>query len=305
MTPLEELVQMKEKAGVNFFHEKGFRGKGITILNCESGRTSHGAGTANILKMLAPEATILTASTGINTKGDALLSAQVELDGTLERIDLHQFIKERGVDIISASKSGITDTCAGWNAYCKRMQDDTGVVIFNAAGNNGSVGGETISSHFPPNVAILVGALNLKQERCNYSSVGQELDFTAFSGMIGGTSAATPFLAGMMAVIMSRYRKLSPREAYDYLVSISLDLGEPGDDIYYGEGMPMLPKKTTIDLQIGSPVMRVDGVDFLLDQAPVIDRTSGRTLVPVRAIAEGFGATVGWEPVTKSIRIEG
>ena len=303
MTPQEEFATMMQRSGVSMYHEKGFKGKGINILNCESFLTRHGEATGTIIKRIAPDANFFCGSTGIQVKGDELMSAQIELDdGT--RCDLYEFVKANKIDIMSASKSGITDTCKGWNDYCKKMQDDTGVIIFNAAGNEFVGNGETLTSHFPPNVAILVGAITINNVRASYSSVGEELDFMAYSGLIGGTSAATPFLAGMMACIMSRYRKLTPPEAYEYLKRISKDLGTTGDDIYYGEGMPILPEKTRIQLQIGSDKMIVDGIDFKIDQPPKIDPMTGRTLVPVRAIAEGFGATVTWIDETDTIILE-
>ena len=109
---------------------------------------------------------------------------------------------------------------------------------------------------------------------------------------------------GMTACIMSRYRKLDPQESYDYLKRISKDLGEPGDDLSHGEGMPILLDKTKITLQIGSNIMDVDGIKMVLDQPPVIDAKTNRTLVPVRAVAEGFGAAVNWYPVDKTITLE-
>ena len=303
MTPQEEFDLMLVKSGVKEWHNKGHTGEGINILNCESNMTTHGRGTGNIIHKVAPDSFLFSGSTGIQTKGDELISAQIELDNG-ERYDLHHFVEANKIDIISASKSGINDSCKGWNAYCKKMQDETGVVIFNSAGNNYVGDGETLSTHFPHGVAFLVGALNVDMKRIAYSSVGQELDFMAFSGMIGGTSAASPFMAGMMALVMSKYGKLTPSESYKYLCDHSVDLGAIGSDTYNGKGMPILPDKTTIKLQIGSNIMTVDGIQKLIDQPPKIDPVSNRTLVPVRAIAEGFGATVQWDSVNKEITLE-
>lgn len=58
---------------------------------------------------------------------------------------------------------------------------------------------------------------------------------------------------------------------------------------------------TTIKLVLGSNVMRVNEATVFLD-VPAIS-VNNRTLVPARAIAEGLGAKVGWEDVTKTVVI--
>lgn len=303
MTPLEEFQKMMDNAGVTAWHNKGIKGKGINILNCESGTTTHGKGTLGIMKRIAPEANFFFGSTSVNTKGDVLISANIELDN-MERYDLAEYVKANNIHIIGASKSGINDTCEGWNDYCMKMQAETGVIIVNSAGNNYASEPETLSSHFPHCVAILVGALNVSGNRVNYSSIGEQLDFMIYSGLIGGTSASQPFLTGMIGLILSRYRIMTQAILYDYLKRISVDLGTPGDDIYHGEGMPVLPEKTKIEMWIGNNVMLVDGIPFLLEQAPVIDFKTDRTLIPVRAAWEAAGGIVDWDGITKKITLE-
>ncbi|WP_164985282.1 copper amine oxidase N-terminal domain-containing protein [Ammoniphilus sp. CFH 90114] len=53
---------------------------------------------------------------------------------------------------------------------------------------------------------------------------------------------------------------------------------------------------------IGSTSYTVNGEEKALDEAPFIDR-NGRTLVPVRAVAEAFGAVVGWDPKGQVVTI--
>lgn len=47
--------------------------------------------------------------------------------------------------------------------------------------------------------------------------------------------------------------------------------------------------------------VKVNGREIRFDTPPVIKE--GRTLVPIRAIAEGFKADVKWDPVTKTVTI--
>ncbi len=50
------------------------------------------------------------------------------------------------------------------------------------------------------------------------------------------------------------------------------------------------------------PTVKLDGEKILFDQIPVIE--DGRTLVPVRSIFEKIGATVGWNPDTRTVTAE-
>ena len=56
------------------------------------------------------------------------------------------------------------------------------------------------------------------------------------------------------------------------------------------------PEETTITLQIGSPYMTLNGRRQAIDSlgtAPIA--RNNRTLLPVRAVIEGLGGTVGWD----------
>jgi hypothetical protein len=59
--------------------------------------------------------------------------------------------------------------------------------------------------------------------------------------------------------------------------------------------------KTVIVLTIGTNIVSVDGRATSVDAAPEI--VNSRTFVPIRFIAETFGSTVTWLPVTKGITI--
>jgi len=61
--------------------------------------------------------------------------------------------------------------------------------------------------------------------------------------------------------------------------------------------------RTIIKLSIGSKVIVINGVPGPLDSEPFIDKTSGRTMVPIRAISEAIGADVVFDPKDQSITI--
>lgn len=58
---------------------------------------------------------------------------------------------------------------------------------------------------------------------------------------------------------------------------------------------------TTVKLTLGSNVMYVNGTAKTLDVSPFVMHQ--RTLVPVHAIAEAFGANVGWNQAGRLITI--
>lgn len=64
---------------------------------------------------------------------------------------------------------------------------------------------------------------------------------------------------------------------------------------------PPPPQFRTVELRIGSTLYKVDGVTQTMDAAPYIEE--GRTMVPVRFLAEGLGGTVGWDNATKTVTV--
>ncbi len=58
---------------------------------------------------------------------------------------------------------------------------------------------------------------------------------------------------------------------------------------------------TTVEMTIDNNVIKVSGKEVTLDVAPQI--VEDRTLVPARAVAESFGASVGWDGDTRTVTI--
>ncbi len=71
---------------------------------------------------------------------------------------------------------------------------------------------------------------------------------------------------------------------------------EEATEIITAEG-----NRNKITLQIGSNEMTVNGVKNIID-SPAVE-INGRTLVPVRAIAEGLGVKVDWDDPTRTVMI--
>lgn len=59
--------------------------------------------------------------------------------------------------------------------------------------------------------------------------------------------------------------------------------------------------KRVLQLKIGSTAMLVDGGSVALEAAPLI--LNSRTLLPIRAIIEGLGGTVAWDPIAHKVAV--
>ncbi|MEM1974242.1 MAG: stalk domain-containing protein, partial [Thermoplasmata archaeon] len=58
-----------------------------------------------------------------------------------------------------------------------------------------------------------------------------------------------------------------------------------------------------IDMQLGNKIAYVNGKPYVLDVAPFTVEPQGRTVVPIRFIAEAFGAKVDWDAVLQKVTI--
>lgn len=169
-------------------------------------------------------------------------------DGIYKAID-------QKVDIISMSLGGPYDP--GIEQACMDAIQ-SGIFIICAAGNDGLVPGQdTIGWPARLGATIAIASYNAEGKISEYSSRGPEVDF-AFPGenifstwvggkyrRISGTSMATPFCSGTVALLLSHYRKFAskkvPRnntELRELLKSFSKDMGKVGKDNDWGFGIP-------------------------------------------------------------------
>lgn len=127
----------------------------------------------------------------------------------------------------------------------------SGAVVVAAAGNGGGRG-----VYFPASLpsVIAVGAVDNAKVRASFSTYGPELDLVAPGvNVVGagsgggyaqgsGTSFASPVVAGVVALYMSKYaseRRVwpTPDQVYQCLTGTAEDLGTQGRDDEYGFGL--------------------------------------------------------------------
>ena len=88
-------------------------------------------------------------------------------------------------------------------------------------------------------MAMLVGACDLvkgKPKRAGYSSVGEDIDFMGFTGIWNGTSFASPYIAGMAALLCQVRPNITQYEVYEYFKDNAVDLEGQGFDNNTGYG---------------------------------------------------------------------
>ena len=161
---------------------------------------------------------------------------------------------DQGADVISMSLGGGSAYEPTRRAIVKA--NDAGAVVVAAAGNAGFNGRNTIGYPGKFLESLCVGATREDGRIASFSSGGRELDVatpgqniisaSARGGYVSmsGTSMATPFFAGLCALIIEQQRReghaqLSGVEAWRaFLEQWSEDRGDPGRDVRYGYGVP-------------------------------------------------------------------
>lgn len=228
-----------------------------------------------------------------------------------------------GMDVINMSlggPQGIPEL-----AEVIRYAYSKSVVLVAAAGNTGQRGVEYPAAY--PEV-IATAAVNMDKRRGGFSSIGQQVEVAAAGvqvystylnglyAILSGTSMASPHITGAVAILQAKAlirfgKKLPPDQIRLLLKIYSEDLGQFGPDPQVGFGLfsfgriqtkEVLPKRKVV-MWIGKPKALVDGRQVALDQPPVIDPKTNRSLVPVRFLGESLGGKVDWEAKEQQITI--
>jgi hypothetical protein len=259
--------------GANEYWDEGFEGGGINIAILDTGIDSdhellngkvslmeafvtddpedyqgHGTHVAGIASSVAPGASLLNAK---------VLSDQGK--GSTESITNGIYwAVENGADVVSISIGAPSDSQDEVINEAIDYAISNGVVVVIASGNCGPQGsgscqgyeGVTIPGSFEP--AITVGAVNNNLEWATFSS-GNDFGSYIKPDVVApgvnimssvpygyatkkGTSMATPFVSGVVALLLEENPSLDHYAVKDYLESNALDLGVEGKDEFYGSG---------------------------------------------------------------------
>lgn len=175
---------------------------------------------------------------------------------------------DHGADVVNLSLGSDEDK----NGYSKSMEVavkyalSKNVAVVAAMGNMG-INGQSYPAAYSG--VIAVGATDENDEHASFSSYGKWISVTApgvgiysttptyevfetgQTGMspnydyLDGTSMATPYVAGVVALILSRYPRLTPSGVKSRLERTADHLGVPGFNNFYGYGRVNAAKAVT------------------------------------------------------------
>ncbi|GMB09336.1 S8 family serine peptidase [Thermolongibacillus altinsuensis] len=155
---------------------------------------------------------------------------------------------EKGAKVINMSLGGYFNSPILEEAVKKAI--DAGVTVVAAAGNDAT---DMYSIPASYEGVISVGATDNKNHLAEFSNYGPSVDLVApgvdvYSPLydyakgstfaeLSGTSMASPIVAGVASLILSKYPNLKPYEVEAILERTATDLGEKGYDLKYGNGL--------------------------------------------------------------------
>lgn len=162
---------------------------------------------------------------------------------------------QNNMNIISMSLGSSTGSTALQNA-CDTAYSNN-ILVVAAAGNTGtakvSKTADTINYPARYNSVIAVGAVDSSNNRAYFSSTGKELEVVApgvnilsdyLNGTyktLSGTSMATPFVSGDLALLKQKYPTYTNVQLRALLDKNIKDLGTVGKDNLYGNGLIIAP----------------------------------------------------------------
>jgi type VII secretion-associated serine protease mycosin len=203
---------------------------------------------------------------------------------TLDVADGIRWAVDNGADVINLSLASATPDSYTRSAVESALASN--VVVVAAAGNDGSSAGASYPAAYPGVVGV--GASTVFNTRASFSNYGSGLDITApgegiwstetpldrglYYGDKSGTSMASPFVAGVAALVRSQNPTISQNRIAVHLQATAQDLGSAGFDSGYGWGL------VRADRAVQTPV-DVDGdiPGVALPASPVSDSLAAQT----------------------------
>ncbi|GKU24950.1 chitobiase/beta-hexosaminidase C-terminal domain-containing protein [Clostridium folliculivorans] len=284
--------------------QSGFTGKGIKVAVIDTGAATHSdlsiTGGTNVISGSTTTsfsddnghgthvAGIIGAK-GVNggVKGvapDASIYAVKALDSsgsgyTSDIISGIDWAIENKMDIISMSLGSSQSDTSLQNAVDTAY--NSGILVVAAAGNDGNSDGTGTNVEYPANYSsvIAVGAVDSTNTRAYFSSTGSKVEVSApgvnitstyLNGsyaQMSGTSMATPFVAGDLALLKQKYPSYTNVQLRNLLDSNIVDLGVSGRDSFYGFGLIQAPSSTATVTAPSKPMASIPGGSYTSSQA--------------------------------------
>jgi hypothetical protein len=267
----------------------------------------HGTNVAKVIHEVLPYATVVMLNAfGKNGNFDACI----------------QWIVENKPDAVNVSYTTFRN-----DDYFEPLRQ-ANIPVICASGNGYNENSVSKPARYKWTAAIGAYANHINSVK-DYSNGGELLDAVNFTDIyiptsdgyersfsFGGTSASSPLTTAMVGMVQEVRRKkghatLKGDEIRAFIQSNSQDILEPGHDNKSGYGLFTLPNldayvtqlgpALTIEMYQDNDVAYVNGVAFTLQQALTI--INGRSMLPVRNMAELAGFNVSWDGATNKVTL--
>lgn len=309
---LQENLTEFVRCNILRWYELGFTGKGVKVAVLDDGgvpsdwmrnyakteiatssKGGHAISVTRVVHEVLPEAEIVMLPFINNFSSDV---KQKSINWLIEH--------EKEIDIVCCSFHG--------DEQLIEQLRKTKLLIFCASGNQGW--DDNIQTPASLDFTFAVGALeDYRDKVASYSNQGDGLTVMVYTDItvpinadasktmkFNGTSCATPFMVGMMALFIQRLKELNIKPTRELIKKIiinnCIDYYDYGWDKISGYGLFRLPydlPKGVIEMNTKDKDAFVDGEWVVLDVEPKI--INSRTLVPLRFIAESLGCKVEYD----------
>lgn len=269
----------------------GGSGDGLTDVDDAGG---HGTGMAALIAGqggpsgmvgIAPDAKILPI---VTTEGRVAVGEPAHGGGPATDLGI-RYAADHGAQVIDVSlvgpyPGGCTDTDQEAVSYAI----DKGSVVVAAAGDTGYAA-EINDLQNPSSCAgvLAVGAVTnqklawTRTQRQDYVSVGAPgvgvgllMNDGTVNGNLNGTGQASSLAAGGVALIRSKFPRLSPREVVQLVINTTVDAGPPGPDNMTGAGVMVPIRSLTQNVPRDAPNPTFDRLDAWRAQNPTLANPS-------------------------------
>lgn len=281
---------------------------GVKALKDDNG---HGTHVAGIIAGMDNTIGVLGVAPGVELYSIKALDAS----GVGNQTDVVAGIEwaiEHDIDIINLSITTFTDSLALKKII--QQASDKGILVTAASGNDetgaGQPAGTDIAYPARYNEVIGVGAITQDMKRALFSYIGPSLEFTAPGERIystyvtksgttdgyaymSGTSMATPYVTGVMALYKEAFPDMSTQQLRSFGQEHALDLGKEGKDDQYGYGVIQSPYTLSVEnfKDLKGNAWYSDSIEYLLDQNLIAGYPDG-TFRPHDQITREEAATI-------------
>jgi hypothetical protein len=228
---------------------------------------------------------------GIAPDAELIAIEVLDANGVGNAFDLARGILmalDQGATVINMSLGTYSDSAVVRQAV--ELALSQGVMVVAAAGNEG-VQGLTYPAAYPG--VIAVSAVDARGEHAEYANTDPNVDIAAPGVGIyaaweddalvsfSGTSAAAPFVAGTLAMLLGGDAAVGTDEALDLIRDYANDNGAPGPDAEYGAGT----------LNVGRILQRDQPgiIDAAISSHYIDAQTQTDTVIPLLVSAQNRG----------------